>query len=145
MNSYREFSRKRLNFNLIYIILKNIIDKMYYVLNYSTTIDEKTIIKLCEYSSLNSFNGIYNYVLDKVNKININHFKQFYDSDEYNKKYLNYYNKFNFFKNQYKTFEDFQNYIYENLDNPFIQSIFIKNNTKQSIHETIQIYLMEKH
>lgn len=61
------------------------------------------------------------------------------------KKYLNYYNKFNFFKNQYKTFEDFQNYIYENLDNPFIQSIFIKNNTKQSIHETIQIYLMEKH
>lgn len=71
---------------------------MYYVLNYSTTIDEKTIIKLCEYSSLNSFNGIYNYVLDKVNKININHFKQFYDSDEYNKKYLNYYNKFNFLK-----------------------------------------------
>lgn len=42
-------------------------------------------------------------------------------------------------------FEDFQNYIYENLDNLFIQSIFIKNNTKQSIHETIQIYLMEKH
>lgn len=144
MSSYREFSRKRLNFNLIYIILKNIIDKMYYVLNYSTTVNEKTIIKLCNYSNFKTFTEIYNYVLDKTDQININHFKQFYQSDEYLIKYQNYYNKFEFFKNYYKTFEDFKAYVFENLDNLFIQSIFIKNNTKQSIHEIIQLYLIEQ-
>lgn len=143
MSSYREFSRKRLDFNLIYIILKNIINKMFYILKYSTDVNEKTIIKLCKISYLKTFTDIYNFVLDKTNRININHFKQFYTNKEYEKKYLNYYKKFSHFQDIFKSYEEFKNYIYDNLDNPFIQSVFIKNNTKQTIHEIIQVYIME--
>lgn len=144
MSSYREFNRKRLDFNLIYIILKNIINKMLYILKYSTDIKEKTIFKLYQISNMTTFTDIYDFVLDITNRININHFKQFYKNKEYEKKYLNYYKKFSHFRDKFNSYEDFKHYIYENLDNPFIQSIFIKNNTKQTNHEIIQIYIMEE-
>ena len=143
MSSYREFDRKRISFDLVFTILRNIINKMNYLRYFSYDVNENVILKLCEYSYSFDFDFVLNYVLKYIEKTNINHFIKYYDTNFYIEKYYNYYERFNCLQLKYKTFEKFKNYIFDNLKNPLIQTLFIKNSIKQSIHEIIQVYIVE--
>lgn len=142
MSSFREFNRKRISFDLVYTILKNIINNMIYYFE-TSKIDNNIVYKLCKISNYFDFSSIYRYLNEKLEKINLNHFIQNYKSDYYVKKYKNYYDTNFILQNKYSCFDDFLNYIYENINVPIIQSLFVKKTNKQSIHEIIQIYLVE--
>lgn len=143
MSSYREFNRKRLNFDLIYIMLKNIINEIIFIFN-GDEINNRIIKKLCQISNYSSFNQIYKYLNDVLSQININHFLNYYDNENYIIKYKNYYENNIFLAQTYKTFEEFKAYIFKHIEDPIIQSIFIKKVSRQSIHEIIQIFLIEQ-
>ena len=132
MSSYREFSRKRLSFNLIYIWLENIINELFDI-KYTYDITNDLIFKLCEIydndeKELITFDKLYE-------KINI---------ELINRNVENFYENNILFKQKYKTFEEFFDYIINHKDDVFIQALFIKNSSKQSFHEILQIYLMGK-
>lgn len=142
MSSYREFSRKRISFDLVYTMLKNIINNIIYYFE-ASEINNNIVYKLCKISNYFNFSSIYMYLNEKLEKINFNHFIHNYKSDYYIKKYKNYYDTNFILHNSYSCFDDFLNYIYENISSPIIQSLFVKKTNKQSIHEIIQIYLTE--
>jgi hypothetical protein len=142
MSSFREFSRKRLNFDLIYTFLKNIINKMFETLN-TVEVNNKIVRKLCEISNFDTFTENYKFLQYHLDNINIKHLLENYKTEQYLKKYKIYYNNYSFLVKKYKTFEDFKDYVFNNINDPLIQSIFIKKNIRQSIHEIIQIFLME--
>ena len=144
MSSYREFSRKRLSFNLIYIWLENIINELFEI-KYNNIITNDLIFKLCEIYDNNekeliTFDELYEKINIELINRNVNNF---YENIDKNKIKKNYENNI-LFKQKYKTFDEFYNYIINHKDDVFIQTLFIKNSSKQSFHEILQIYLMEK-
>lgn len=124
-------------------MLKNIINEIIFIFN-GDEINNKIIKKLCQISNYSSFNQIYKYLNDVLSLININHFLNYYDNENYIIKYKNYYENNIFLAQTYKTFEDFKAYIFKHIEDPIIQSIFIKKVSRQSIHEIIQIFLIEQ-
>ena len=144
MSSYREFSRKRLSFNLIYIWLENIINELFDI-KYTYDITNDLIFKICEIydndeKELITFDKLYEKINIELINRNIENFCENIDKNKIKKNYENNI----LFKQKYKTFEEFFNYIINHKDDVFIQTLFIKNSSKQSFHEILQIYLMEK-
>ena len=142
MSSYREFSRKRLSFNLIYIWLKNIINELIEI-KYTNDITNDLVFKLCDIYNCNneliSFDNLFEKINIEIINRNVNSFVEHPDLNKLQK----HYNSNVLFKQKYKTFNDFYNYIIEHIDDVFIQSLFIKQSSRQSYHELLQVYLME--
>lgn len=142
MSSYREFSRKRLSFNLIYIWLKNIINELVEI-KYTNEITNDLVFKLCEIynndDKLISFDKLFEKINIEITNRNVNSFIENPDKN----KLLKHYNSNILFKQKYNTFDDFYNYINEHINDVFIQSLFIKQSSRQSYHELLQVYLME--